>query len=83
MKKNSTIICSMVGGAMLSTAILCLLKSKKGREMREGAHKMILDEIESLKAKFRSLCGCTDEDCQCDIREQDGEQSEIQPQSQN
>ncbi|MFI3315958.1 MAG: hypothetical protein SNF93_00075 [Rikenellaceae bacterium] len=76
MKNTSSIIISLVGGAILGSAVTCLLH-KKGCKMSLGKgdiHKKIMDELEQLRqfiAAHHPEGTCCSEDSACKINAQE------------
>ncbi|MFI3277675.1 MAG: hypothetical protein SNH28_02645 [Rikenellaceae bacterium] len=66
MKNSNTLLCSLIGGAILGSALTILLKSKSAASMREKVHGRILSEIEHLR---EHMCRCKDGDCSMDSME--------------
>ncbi len=69
MKNTSLILTSLVGGAIIGSALTCLLKSAKGVEMRSEAHKRIIHELKHLHAHLAGgKCMCSDTgECSCSM----------------
>ncbi|MFI3259255.1 MAG: YtxH domain-containing protein [Rikenellaceae bacterium] len=63
MKKTGVILTSIIGGAIVGSAVTMCLCPKSGSEFRRDAHKKIIAHIEALKARMQSCC-CGDEDKQ-------------------
>ncbi|MFI3291994.1 MAG: hypothetical protein SNG27_02325 [Rikenellaceae bacterium] len=69
MKNTSLILTSLVGGAIIGSALTCLLKSAKGVEMRSEAHKRIIKELKHLHAHLAGgMCNCSENgECSCSM----------------
>lgn len=73
MKTTGTIIASVVGGAILGTALTCFLKSSKAAEIKSEAHKKIIHELKHLHAHMAGMCNCTENgQCSCNMDEMSG-----------
>ncbi len=64
--KKSTIICTLVGGAIVGTAVAMFIKSKRGGELRQSMHKKIHEKLQSIQENLES-CSCmlNGGECEC------------------
>ncbi len=69
MKNTSLILTSLVGGAIIGSALTCLFKSAKGVEMRSEAHRRIIHELKHLHAHLSGgMCNCSETgECSCSM----------------
>ncbi len=67
MKNTSLILTSLVGGAIIGSAVTCLVKSAKGVEMRNEMHNRIIQELKHLHAHLSGgMCNCSEGgECSC------------------
>ncbi len=73
MKNSTSIITSLLGGAIIGSAVTCLVHHgcKNGRIKRGDIHKKIMDELEQLRNFVAShhpseeICSCEDPACNC------------------
>ncbi len=67
MKNSSLILTSLIGGAIIGSAVTCLLKSAKGMELRHEAHSKIISELKHLHAHLSNgMCNCSETgECSC------------------
>ncbi len=62
MKKTCIILGSILGGAMVGSAVTMLCCPKSGAEFRRDAHKMMVDKFNKLQEQIKGM-GCN---CDCD-----------------
>ncbi|MFI3319500.1 MAG: hypothetical protein SNH01_08240 [Rikenellaceae bacterium] len=60
MKNKGLFFGSLIGGALLGSALTILCHSKKAGAMRMRAHEKIMHELEHMRAH---LCQCKDGSC--------------------
>ncbi|MFI3302337.1 MAG: YtxH domain-containing protein [Rikenellaceae bacterium] len=67
--KNTGLLFSALGGAILGSAITCLIHSKKGKELRAQAHERIIKELHHLHAHLSNgMCKCSESgECSCSM----------------
>ncbi|MFR9620399.1 MAG: YtxH domain-containing protein [Rikenellaceae bacterium] len=56
MKKTLVILGSVVGGAVLGSALTMCVAPKTGADMRKAAHKKIAEQLDMIKKQIE---GCT------------------------
>ncbi len=61
MKKTCIILGSILGGAIVGSAITMLCCPKSGAEFRRDAHKMMVDKLNKMHEHIKGI-GC---DCDC------------------
>ncbi|MFR9602806.1 MAG: hypothetical protein SNG02_02915 [Rikenellaceae bacterium] len=73
MKNTGTILASVIGGAILGSALTCLLKSAKASELKKQAHEKIMSELKHLHAHMAGVCNCTEGgECSCGMEAMKG-----------
>lgn len=67
MKKTGTVLLSLLGGAIVGSAVAMLLTPHSGPEMRRRIKSFVDDEMEKVKDEFERLrCKCDEEgNCDC------------------
>ncbi len=67
--KNSGLFFSALGGAVLGSAITCLIHSKQGKKLRSQAHERIIKELHHLHAHLSNgMCKCSETgECSCSM----------------
>ncbi len=69
MKKTGTVLLSLLGGAIVGSAVAMLFTPHSGPEMRRRIKGFVDDEMEKVKEEFERLrCKC-DEDGVCDCND--------------
>ncbi len=69
MKKTVVILSSVVGGAVLGSALTMFLAPKTGAEMRKTAHSKIMDQLTAIQEKILSCADMMSGSCKCDEKE--------------
>lgn len=68
MKKTCTILCTLVGGAIVGSAVTMMLTPKSGEQMRGSMHRKIHEQLKKIHDNLES-CSCmlSGGDCDCNL----------------
>lgn len=70
MKKTCTILCTLVGGAIVGSAVTMMLTPKSGEQMRGAMHRKIHEQLKKIHQNLEN-CSCmlTGGECNCNMAE--------------
>lgn len=69
MKKTVVILSSLVGGAVLGSALTMFMTPKSGADMRKKAHSKIMDQLSTIQEAIDSCGKMISGGCKCDSNE--------------
>ncbi len=69
MKKGAIILGSIIGGAILGSALTICMKSQSGKDMRRMAHQRILEELDHLHSHIKGCSCMTGGECDCECHD--------------
>lgn len=66
MKKGTIILGSIIGGAILGTAVTLCMTSKKSADMRKMMHEKLLAQLDHLHDHIKGCSCMTGGECDCE-----------------
>ncbi len=65
MKKTVVILSSLVGGAVLGSALTMFMTPKSGADMRKRAHSKIMEQLSAIQETIESCSKMIGSGCSC------------------